>query len=199
MDREALVDRVFEGRNTPAYSMVPPSYPGATESFLDKYGTRDLDLSKKLLTEMGYTAENPFTFDLFYPPDHYGTTTVDVMQVLKQQLEETGLMKVNLQTQAWAQYIGESVPQGKFPAFILGWFPDFADPETWLTPFASCNQSPAQGISYCDEKFDELLAQARAESDPAKREELNKQIDTYWAENVPSLPLFWEPEYITAR
>ena len=32
IDREALVDRVFEGRNIPAYHMVPTGYPYATES-----------------------------------------------------------------------------------------------------------------------------------------------------------------------
>jgi len=35
IDREVIVDRVFEGRNTPAYHMVPSDYPFATESFLD--------------------------------------------------------------------------------------------------------------------------------------------------------------------
>jgi peptide/nickel transport system substrate-binding protein len=199
IDREAIVDRVFEGRNTPAYGMIPPSYPASTEPFSDKYGTRNLDLSKQILTKLGYTTDKPFTFDLYYPPDHYGTTTADVMQVIKQQLEETGLIKVNLQTQAWAQYIGESVPKGKFPAFILGWFPDFADAETWLTPFGSCNQSPDQGVFYCDQEFDKLLALQRSETDPTKRAALLKQIDQYWAENIPTLPLFWEPEYISAR
>ncbi|NIW46405.1 MAG: hypothetical protein GWN30_17095, partial [Gammaproteobacteria bacterium] len=61
IDREALVDRVFEGRNIPAYHMVPPGYPYATEPFLDMYGTRDLDMSIQLLTDLGYTEDNPFT------------------------------------------------------------------------------------------------------------------------------------------
>ena len=199
IDREALVDRVFEGRNTPAYSMVPPSYPGAMESFQDKYGTRDLDMAKELLTEAGYSKDKPLTLELFYPPDHYGTTTADVMQVIKQQLEETGMIKVSLQTQAWAQYIGESVPKGKFPFNILGWFPDFADAETWLTPFGSCNQSPDQGVNYCEKDFDELLAKARSESDETKRNELLKEVQDYWAENVVTIPLYWEPEYVTVR
>jgi ABC-type transport system substrate-binding protein len=199
LDREAIVDRVFEGRNTPAYSMVPPGYQGATSPFKDKYGTRNLDMAKKLLTDAGYTTDKPFTFELWYPPDHYGTTTADVMQVVKQQLEETGLIKVTLQTQAWAQYIGESVPKGKFAANILGWFPDFADPETWYTPFGSCNQSPDQGVFFCDKKLDDLLAQARTETDPTKRNELYKQVGAYWAENIPTLPLFWEPEYVVTR
>ncbi len=53
---------------------------------------------------------------------------------------------------------------------MLGWFPDFVDPDTWLTPFASCLQSPDNGVNYCDEKMDELLQKAAASSDPAVRE-----------------------------
>lgn len=90
IDREALVDRVFEGRNEPAYHMVPPGYPYATEPFLDKYGTRDLQMAIDLLEQAGYTEDNPFEMTLWFPPEHYGTTTADVMQVLKEQLEETG-------------------------------------------------------------------------------------------------------------
>ena len=46
IDREAIVDRVFQGRNIPAYSSVPEGYASMKESFLDKYGTRDLQMAK---------------------------------------------------------------------------------------------------------------------------------------------------------
>lgn len=199
IDREVIVDRVFEGRNTPAYHMVPPGYPYATEPFLDKYGTRDLDMAISLLEGLGYTADKPFEFDLWYPPEHYGTTTADVMQVIKEQLEETGLVKVTLQSQNWAEYVDSFVAGEAFPVFILGWFPDFADPDTWLTPFASCISSPDNGVNYCDEKMDDLLQRAASSSDPAEREKLYKELGVYYAEQVPTLPLFWEPEFITVR
>lgn len=198
IDREAIVDRVFEGRNTPAYDMVPSSYPYATSSFLDKYGTRDLDLSKQLLTDLGYTTDQPFEFDIWYPPEHYGTTTADVMQILKEQLEETGLIKVNLKSQNWAEYV-DSFVAGELPFFILGWFPDFVDPDTWLSPFASCIQSPGQGVNYCNEEMDALLTKAASSSDSAVREATYKEIATLFAEEVPVIPLFWEPEFITSR
>ncbi len=199
IDREVIVDRVFEGRNTPAYHMVPAGYPYATEPFLDKYGTRDLEMAKSLLGEAGYTADNPFVFDLWYPPEHYGTTTADVMQVIKEQLEETGLMQVNLQSQNWAEYVNAFVEGEAYPVFMLGWFPDFVDPDTWLTPFASCLQSPDNGVNYCDEKMDELLLKAAASSDPAVREATYAELGEYYAEQVPTLPLFFEPEFVTYR
>jgi len=198
IDREVIVDRVFEGRNIPAYHMVPQGYPYATEPFLDKYGTRDLDLAIELLSGQGYTADNPFVFDLWYPPEHYGTTTADVMQVIKEQLEETGLMQVNLVSQNWAEYV-DSFVAGELPVFILGWFPDFADPENWLTPFASCIASPDNGVFYCNEEMDDLLLRAASSADPAVRTELYQEIGDLYADDVPTLPLFWEPEFVTYR
>jgi peptide/nickel transport system substrate-binding protein len=198
IDREAIVDRVFEGRNTPAYSMVPADYPYATEPFLDKYGTRDLQMAKDLLTGLGFTEENPYMMELWYPPEHYGTTTADVMQVIKEQLEETGLIKVDLKSQNWAEYV-DSFVAGELPDFMLGWFPDFVDPDTWLSPFASCLQSPDNGVNYCNEEMDNLLTAAASSSDEAEREALYKQIGELYAEEVPTLPLFWEPEFITYR
>jgi len=198
IDREVIVDRVFEGRNTPAYHMVPKGYPYATEPFLEKYGIRDLEMSKQLFQAAGYSEDNPFEFDLWYPPEHYGTTTADVMQVLKEQIEETGMCKVNLQVQNWAEYVDGFVA-GDLPFFILGWFPDFVDPDTWLTPFASCLQSPDNGVNYCNEEMDKLLVSAGAATDTAERAELYKQVGELYAEDVPTIPLFFEPEYITYR
>ncbi len=198
IDREAIVDRVFEGRNIPAYSMVPTSYPYATEPFLEKYGTRDLDLAKQLLSDAGYSEDSPMVLDLWYPPEHYGTTTADVMQVIKEQLEDTGMIVVNLDSQNWAEYV-DSFVAGELPFFMLGWFPDFVDPDNWLTPFASCLQSPDNGVNYCNEEMDTLLAGAAAATDPAVREDLYAQIGELYADEVPTLPLFWEPEFITYR
>ena len=198
IDREVIVDRVFEGRNTPAYHMVPESYPFATEPFLDKYGVRDLEMAKQLFAAAGYTEANPFVFDLWYPPEHYGTTTADVMQVIKEQIEETGLCKVNLKSQNWAEYVDAFVA-GEAPFFMLGWFPDFVDPDTWLTPFASCLQSPDNGVNYCNEEMDALLQAAASATDPAEREALYAEIGTFYAEDVPTIPLFFEPEFITFR
>jgi len=199
IDREVLVDRVFEGRNIPAYHMVPVGYPYATEPFLDAYGTRDLDLAIELLEGEGYTADSPLEFDFWYPPEHYGTTTADVVQVLVEQLEETGLMKINLKTQNWAEYVDSFVEGTAFPVFILGWFPDFSDPDNWLTPFASCLQSPDNGVNFCDEKMDDLLLRAASSSDAAERTALYQELGDYYAEQVPTLPLFWEPEFVTYR
>jgi peptide/nickel transport system substrate-binding protein len=120
------------------------------------------------------------------------------MQVITEQLEETGMITVNLQVMNWAEYVDGFVA-GELPLFMLGWFPDFTDPDTWLTPFASCVQSPDNGVNYCNEDMDALLQAAAAETDDAARADLYKQVGDLYAEDVPTIPLFFEPEYITYR
>ena len=198
IDREVLVDRVFEGRNIPAYHMVPPGYPYFTEPFLDKYGTRDLEMAKELFAAAGYSEENPFVFEMWYPPEHYGTTTADVVQVLKEQLEETGMVEVELVSQNWAEYV-DSFVAGEIPFFILGWFPDFVDPENWLSPFASCGASNDNGVFYCNEDMDALLLQGAASADDAVRTQTYQELGDLYAEDVPTIPMSWEPEFITVR
>src|SRR5215218_4561640 len=116
IDRQALVESAFGTHGSPAYHMVPPGYPYATEPFLDLYGTRNLALSARLLQDLGYSREEPFEFDLWHPPmGHYGVTDEAVLALLKQQLEEHGLMRVNLRSKRWGEYV-DSLLAGEMPA-----------------------------------------------------------------------------------
>jgi peptide/nickel transport system substrate-binding protein len=192
--REALIDRVFEGRTGPAYHMVPPAYPFATKPFLTKYNARDVDLSIRLLKSLGYTSNKMFEFDLWYPleePD-------EVLRVIKDQLEETGLIRLNLKGLNWVEFV-HNLHLGRLPAFILGWTPDFADADNWLSPFASSTQSPDQGVNYCNLEMDDLLRRAASSSKAPEREELYRQIGELYAEEVVTIPLFWESEFIAFR
>jgi ABC-type transport system substrate-binding protein len=198
IDREAIVDRVFEGRNIPAYTSIPEGFASWKESYLDKYGTSNLEMARQLLASYGYSDTNKLAIDLWYPPDHYGVETVDVMQVVKEQVEATGMATVTLQAQNWAEYV-DSFVAGQLPFFILGWFPDFVDEETWTSPWADCSQSQGNGVYYCDPDMQALLEAARSETDPAARTQLYMQVQDMFAEEVPIIPLFWEPEFITWR
>ncbi len=198
IDREAIVDRVFEGRNIPAYTTIPEGFASWKESYLEKYGTNNIEMAQELLASYGYSETNKLEIELWYPPDHYGVETADVMQVVKEQVDSTGMATVTLTTQNWAEYV-DSFVAGQLPFFILGWFPDFVDEETWTSPWADCAQSQGNGVYYCQDEMQALLEAARSETDPAARSELYKDVQDLFAEEVPIIPLFWEPEFITYR
>jgi len=124
IDRDEISDVVYSGKAAPLYSMVPPGFLGATEAFDTMYASPNLDLANEFLAASGYTADAPLTLDLWYPPEHYGAETAAWMELITQQLEATGAIKVNLNAQEWSTSVTNLVGGEAYPAGVLGWFFD---------------------------------------------------------------------------
>ncbi len=185
VDRAALSEQVYKGTYTPAWSAVPEGLPGATEAFKDAYGEApDKDAATKVLADAGVST--PVELDLQYSPDHYGSNSAEEYNAVKRQLEETGLFTVNLQSTEWTTYSEERVADA-YPAYQLGWFPDFPDPDNYLTPFFAPNNFLQS--HYEDATTTQLLDKERTDADAASREATLGEIQTRIADQVPILPL----------
>jgi peptide/nickel transport system substrate-binding protein len=211
IDRNEISDTVFGGEVNPIYSMVPPGFLGATQSFDTIYQAPNIDAAKKYLQASGYSASNPLTFDLWYPPEHYGTQTAAWVQVIQKQLEATGMIKVNLKSQEWSTYVTACTGGDSYAICVLGWFYDYPDPADYLDPFVynggqGTNVSPAaSGTQYGKpinadaQKLVDLLSQSDVETDLTKRADLLKQAQDLYAQMVVTVPLFLNPEYVVYR
>ena len=135
IDRNKICNEVYKGTVEPLYSMIPEGMWSHIDAFKEEYGVRNLTLAKELLKEAGYSEENPFEFELWYTPTHYGDLEADVALVIKESLEETGMMKVTLKSAEWATYAAEYIAKGVMPIFLLGWYPDYLDPDDYTTCF----------------------------------------------------------------
>jgi peptide/nickel transport system substrate-binding protein len=196
VDRDEVIDRALNGAGTPLYSMVPEGFLGATEAFLDTYGFGSADDARAILEEAGYSEDNKLEIDLWYPPNRYAGAGQAVMEVLKEQVEATGVASVTLQSAEWSTYI-VAATSGEYPIFFLGWFFDYPDTDNYLHPFASCEGSPGLGVNYCDETMDGLIAQERAEvTDPEARTATFAELQQNYADNVVTLPLFSVNNYL---
>jgi peptide/nickel transport system substrate-binding protein len=195
VDRDDIADRVFLGQVNPQYSMVPPGFLGANEAFLDMYGFRDLDMARELLTEAGYSEDEPVEFELWYSLDHYGDQEPDVAAVIKENLEETGMMSVTLQSAEWATYV-DYFGEGNLPIYLLGWFPDYMDPDNYLSPFISTDGAEDIGTMYSNPEVDQLLVDASVETDQEVRVDLYDEIQDVNAKDVPTIPLWNQALFI---
>ncbi|GIK65235.1 MAG: peptide ABC transporter substrate-binding protein [Chloroflexota bacterium] len=195
IDRDEIIDRAVGGLATPIYSMVPPGFVGATESYLDLYDVRDLEGAIADLTEAGYTADNKLEIELWFPPERYGGWSTDAMSIVEQQIEETGLVEITLQSQEWTSY-RPAATSGEYPFFFLGWFFDYPDADNYLHPFVSCAGSPGLGINYCDEEMERLIAESRATVGTDGREEALANLQDYYAEQAPTIPLLVGQDYM---
>jgi len=215
IDRNAIVDTVYGGNVLPLYSMVPPGFLGATDAFDTTYTSPNLDEAKKYLEASGYSASKPLKLDVWYPPEHYGASTVAAMQLIKTQLEATGEIQVNLQAQEWSTYIVSLTGGKAYPVGILGWFFDYPDSSNYLDPFVynkgeGTNVTvPKEGSSYGTPitgtfgtdatNLVTLLNQADTETDQAKRADLYKQAQQISADMVLTVPLYFVAEHVVYR
>ena len=186
VDRDAITSIAFQGTHSPLYSMVPMGM----WSHIDAFAKRDLDLAKQLLTDAGYSESNKLEMDLWWTPTHYGPTEADLATVLKDNLEETGLISVSLQNTEWATY-KEYANAGSMPVFLLGWYPDYLDPDNYTWSFAHSSAADDMGFFYANDQMDALLeaGQTAATLRGEDRLQTYEDIQQLWTTEVPTIPL----------
>ncbi len=130
------------------------------------------------------------TIDLWYNSDgHYGDTEPAVAQVIKSSLEQTGKLTVNLKSEPWATYT-DDFGNGRLPAFLLGWYPDYFDSDDYVSPFLSTSGGQSLGSNYSSAQMDSWLAQEAATASDTERNSLFSSIQDQLAADVPYIPLW---------
>lgn len=188
IDRQEISNKVFKGTVEPLYSLIPNGMWSHIDAFKEKYGDGNIELAKKLLKEAGYDENNPLMIQLWYTPTHYGDTEADLAQVLKEQWERTGVIKVDIKSAEWGTYV-DYARKGQMQVYLLGWYPDYLDPDDYTTPFLKSTANSWAGTGYANPTVDELLTKAQSLTDQNERIKLYEQVQEILAEEVPYIPL----------
>ncbi|GAA4316231.1 ABC transporter substrate-binding protein [Klenkia terrae] len=187
IDRQEIADQVYRGTYTPLYSYVPDGLTGAATPLQDMYGDGeggpDADAAAQALQAAG--VQTPVQLSLQYSNDHYGPSSGDEYALIKDQLEATGLFEVDLQTTEWTQY-SEDRTADVYPAYQLGWFPDYSDADNYLTPFFL--QENFLGNHYDNQQVNDLILQQASTPDADERTELIEQIQDLVAQDLSTVP-----------
>jgi peptide/nickel transport system substrate-binding protein len=187
IDRDEIADQVYKGTYTPLYSYVPAGLTGATESLKAPYGDGaggpDADKAKSTLEAAGITG--PVELSLQYSNDHYGPSSGDEYALIKDQLESTGLFTVNLETTEWVQYSKDRTTD-VYPAYQLGWFPDYSDADNYLTPFFLTENFLAN--HYDNPTVNDLILKQSVTTDPTERTAIIEQIQDAVAADLSTVP-----------
>ncbi len=187
VDRKQISDQVYKGTYLPLYSYVPAGLTGATEVLKTLYGKDggpDTAAAAKVLSDAGVAT--PVVLNLQYNPDHYGQSSGDEYALVKSQLEATGLFSVNLQSTEWVTYSKDRT-KDLYPAYQLGWFPDYSDADNYLTPFFATENFLSN--HYNNPAVNQLIQDQAVEPDPAKRKTLIEEIQAKVAADLSTLPL----------
>ncbi len=188
IDRNELAETVFLGTMEPLYSLVPKGLWSHVDVFKEKYGDGNLELARSLLQQAGYSEDNKLRLELWYTPTHYGDTEADLAQLIKEQLEATGMITVEIKSSEWATYV-DQLRKGQMMLSLLGWYPDYIDPDNFLYPFLHSKANKWTGTGYANPEVDDLLEKAAVATDQNTRADLYRQVQEILAEDVPFIPL----------
>ncbi|WP_022893276.1 ABC transporter substrate-binding protein [Agromyces subbeticus] len=187
IDRDELAEQVYKGTYTPLYSYVPAGIAGSIEPLKELYGdgagAPDADKATAALEAAGVTT--PIELNLQYSNDHYGPSSADEYALIKDQLEASGLFTVNLQTTEWVQY-SEDRTSDVYPAYQLGWFPDYSDADNYVTPFFLIENF--LGNHYVNQEVNDLIIKQASEPDPAARTAQIEEIQQKVAADLSTVP-----------
>ncbi|MGD0319554.1 MAG: ABC transporter substrate-binding protein [Nitrososphaerales archaeon] len=188
VNRTLIDNTVFLGQAEPLYSMIPNGMIYHTDAFQTDYGNANTAKAKSLLTQAGYSTTNKLIVNLTYPTGHYTSTDL-ISSALKQSLEATGMVTVNLLNQPWSSY-KSSTANGQLQAYIYGWYPDYLDPYDYSFPFFPANGVGFLYTHWTNSTASDLLTQISGTSSSTQLTTMYTQLQNIVAQAAPVVPLF---------
>jgi peptide/nickel transport system substrate-binding protein len=188
INRTAIVNTVFLGQVKKLYSMIPIGMFGHRDAFLT-LGDPNYTLTRTLLAPLGYNETHKLTFKLWYETSGHYPQSAELAQMLKASLEASGVISVTLEGRDWAQYRQERIAE-TMDAYILGWYPDYIDPDDYIYPFLHSLGGSWLHHNYNNTQMDQLIEWARGNTTQIVREQLYKQIQDLMVEDCPIIPIY---------
>ena len=197
IDRSSLVQTVFQGQAQKLYSMIPIGMFGHTDAF-QSLGDPNYTRTKELLAELGYNENNKLTFKLWYETSGHYPQSAQQALVLKSALEASGVISVSLESRDWAAY-RTARQQEIMQAYILGWYPDYIDPDDYIYPFVQSSGGSWIHHNYANPQMDQLIEWARGNTTAAARDSLYQQIQDLMVQDCPIIPLYQSSAYAVSK
>ncbi len=182
VNKQAIIDAVFQGAGTAAKNPIPPtiwSYNNEVKD--DPY---DPAAAKKLLEEAG--VKNPKITLWAMPVSRpYNPNARRMAELIQADWKAVGV-DAEIVSYEWGEYLKRS-KEGEHDTVLLGWTGDNGDPDNFLFALLSCEaaQSGNNRAFWCDKDFNDLITKAQQSSDLAERTALYEQAQVVFKQQAP--------------
>ncbi len=181
INKQAIIDVVFQGAGKVAKNPIPPtiwSYNEATQDY-----PYDPEKAKAMLAEAGVTN---LKTDIWAMPVQrpYNPNARRMAELIQADWAKVGV-DAEIVTFEWGEYLKRS-KEGEHQTLLLGWTGDNGDPDNFLYVLLSCDAADGSNRArWCYKPFDDLLREAKQISDPAERTKLYQQAQLIFKEEAP--------------
>ena len=191
IDKQEIATIVLGDLVEPADGILPPNFPGYDEG-VSGYEF-DPVRARQLLEESKYgdDLENipPITITT---PGNFGANVSLDMEVILQMWERNLGITAEFQQTEYATFL-KDLHKGRFQMFDIGWIADYPDPENFLDILFH-SESTNNHTHYSNPEVDNLLMQARVETNTATRYDLYNQAEQMILDDAPWVPLWFDGE-----
>jgi dipeptide transport system substrate-binding protein len=182
VNRDAIIEAVFQGAGTVAKNPIPPTIWSYNEDVEDY--PYDPDQAKQILEEEGVT---DLQTDIWAMPVQrpYNPNARRMAELIQADWRNVGV-DAEIVSFEWGEYLKRSLA-GEHETVLLGWTGDNGDPDNFLYVLLSCDAAKdgANRARWCHEPFDELLIQAKRIADQAERTRLYEEAQVIFKEQAP--------------
>ncbi len=182
-DYAQYIKDVLQGKGKQRTMLLPDSFPGY-DAKVNTY-TFDAAKAKAYFQKAwgGQVWKNGFTLSASYRAG--SVTSQTALEILKKNVEALNpKFKFNLQAKQWSELLNDS-KAGKAPMLVVGWAPDYADPDNFMYTFYSSNGYYFPRSNWKDAAVDKWLEQARTTVNTAQRNKLYSQVGKRAYEQSP--------------
>ncbi|MGD9482509.1 ABC transporter substrate-binding protein [Streptomyces sp. TRM70308] len=184
IDRDQIVDVVFQGSQEAARSFVSPVVGGYRENTCGEACKFDPEAAKALLDEAGGFKGDKIEFGYNADGGHKQWVDATCDQIRK----NLDLECVGTPIPKFAELLTQVENEQFGGPFRMGWIMDYPSMENYLGPLFSTGGS-SNYYGYSNEEFDKLVADGRAAKTEEEAIEIWQKAEDILAEDMPVIPL----------
>jgi oligopeptide transport system substrate-binding protein len=185
IDRQAIIDAIFDGARVPASSVIPPVLESFREGICE-YCEYDPEAAAELLEEAGGFEG---TLDVYFNSGAGHEEWVEA--VAGQWQDNLGIEDVNFESLEFAQYLDLLDEREITGPFRLGWVLSYGSSQYALEPIYSTGAS-SNYYDYSNEEFDDLIAEANSQTELDEAEALYQEAEEVLLQDMPNIPMWFE-------
>ncbi|AYY12792.1 ABC transporter substrate-binding protein [Actinobacteria bacterium YIM 96077] len=184
IDRQAIIDAIFNGARSPATAVIPPVLPQHREDACD-YCHFDPEAAAEMYDEAG----GPDELTLYF---NSGAGHEDWVEAIANQWQENlGVEEISFEDLEFAQYLDLHDNAEVTGPFRLGWVLSYPSPQYAMEPIYTTGVS-SNYTHYSNEEFDNLITEANGVQDQAEADALYQEAEDILLEDLPIIPLWYE-------
>ncbi len=186
INKDAIVEGVYQNRFVVAHGVLPPGTPGYNPN-LNGY-RYDRERARELLAQAGYPGGKGL------PPFRFLTGATDNAarqehEAIRRDLAAIGV-KFEIHYIEDAPSFFKMLAEGKAPLFRYSWYADVPDPDNFLFKLFH-SQSPRNYTFYQNPAADALLFQAKQQTELRQRVELYRKAEQMIMDDAPIVPMIF--------